>query len=129
MRADRRGTAIGVPTANVDPTGFVLPPGGVYAGWAEGEFGKYPAAVNLGTRPTVTKEKTVVLEAHLLDFSGDLYGQRIEISFSRRIRDEKQFSGVEELVRQVHQDIQAVRELLSNQQTNSQANLLTDTKL
>ena len=107
-----RGRTIDVPTANVQPDGELLPRIGVYAAWAELESGeRIPAVVNVGAAPTFG-HRAVVVEAHLLDWSGDLVGQRLGVLFASRLRDERRFAGPEELVSQIRKDIQAGRDLL-----------------
>jgi riboflavin kinase/FMN adenylyltransferase len=69
--------------------------------------------VNIGVRPTFDGASNMTIEAHLLDYSGDLYGQEITLSFIERLRDEQKFSGVEELISQIQQDVAKGRELLS----------------
>jgi riboflavin kinase/FMN adenylyltransferase len=110
---DGRGKTIGFPTANlVIEDDKMLPPSGVYAGWASerGEPGK-PAVVNLGTRPTF-EGKGQRFEAHLLDYDGDLYGKRLSVSLVSRLRDERKFDGVEELATQISEDIAEARRRL-----------------
>jgi riboflavin kinase/FMN adenylyltransferase len=75
---------------------------------------KYPAATSIGVRPTFTPEETVPhLEAHLLDFKKDLYGQEIRIEFVARLRDEMKFPSVEALIEQIHADIAHARKILN----------------
>jgi len=103
-----RGRALGVPTANLRPERPVLLPRGVYAAHAETGAGRYAAVVNIGVRPTFG-ETTPVVEAHLLDFAGVLYGQRLRLAFAARLRDERRFPDVEALRRQIAEDIAAAR--------------------
>lgn len=108
VRGLGRGRTLGFPTANVK-TDRVLPlPPGVYA--CHGLVGsvKYRAVVNIGVRPTFGEGQFAV-EAHLLDFSGDLYGSRFELQFLRRLRDERKFTDVEALRAQIAQDVTAAR--------------------
>jgi riboflavin kinase/FMN adenylyltransferase len=109
-RGDRRGRTIGFPTANLLPApGTSVPPAGVYAALANGR----PAAVNIGTRPTFAGATPgLVLEVHILDFSGDLYGRTLHVEFVERLRDERSFDGVDALVEQLHRDVAAVRQVL-----------------
>jgi riboflavin kinase/FMN adenylyltransferase len=105
---DRRGRELGVPTANVVPDDALVCPGhGVYAAWAHG----YPAAVNVGVRPTFETGRGLLVEAHLIGFDGDLYGENLRIAFIERMRGEKRFDSVEALVDQMHRDIAAAREI------------------
>lgn len=108
-----RGRTIGLPTANVDPVNEILPRKGVYAGWARLDSGVvFKAVINIGTNPTFEKADVLSLEAHLLDFSGDLYGKQIGIHFTQRLREERRFSSVDELVAAIHGDIAEARVLL-----------------
>lgn len=104
------GRTIGVPTANLSvDVHRLLPRGGVYSAEVRIDEGIWKALVNVGSCPTVSGEDTISVEAHLLDFSGDLYGRNIEITFDERLRDEKKFNGIEELREQIMCDIEAVR--------------------
>lgn len=109
---DQRGRLIGVPTANLqpDPT-KLIPVSGVYACTAVVEGQTLRAAVNIGVRPTFEgTDPTEHIEAHLLDFSGDLYGKTVRLNFIERLRAEKRFSGIQELIAQIQTDIQLTRE-------------------
>jgi riboflavin kinase/FMN adenylyltransferase len=110
VAGDRIGRQLGFPTANLDVTGLALPPRGVYAARAKLGDDLLPAAVNIGIRPTVAGAgaKTRV-EAHLLDFSGDIYGRTLELIFEAKLRDETKFSGPEALRRQIEDDIASAR--------------------
>jgi riboflavin kinase/FMN adenylyltransferase len=111
IEGDKLGRKFGFPTANLDVTGLVLPPNGVYAAITKWNGGIYHVALNIGIRPTVATGKPELrVEAHLLDFNGDLYGQELEIEISERLRDEKKFTSPEELRKQIAQDIVEVRE-------------------
>ena len=113
---DHRGRTIGFPTANVAVPGDVmLPFDGVYAGWYERSDGSvWPAAINLGKRPTFYDENGLrLLEAHLLDFDDDLYGERAKVRFARWIRGEVKFPGIDALVEQLHRDVKAARAVLA----------------
>jgi riboflavin kinase/FMN adenylyltransferase len=110
VRGDRRGTALGFPTANLELHHAAHPPSGVYAAEVPLEGKTYLAVVNIGRRPTFTQEGTECLEAHLLDYAGgDLYGRRLQVRFLWRLRDERRFSGPEALKRQISADIESVR--------------------
>jgi riboflavin kinase/FMN adenylyltransferase len=112
---DRRGRELGFPTANlaVAPE-LCLPAHGIYAGTFAGQDGvARPAAISLGRRPTFYDETAVpLLEAHVLDFSGDLYGQRAQIAFVERLRGEERFDSIEALVGQMARDVEATRTIL-----------------
>jgi riboflavin kinase / FMN adenylyltransferase len=107
---DRRGRELGMPTANIVPDDrYVVPGHGVYAAWAHG----HPAAVNVGVRPTFDTGRGLLVEAYLLDFDGDLYGQTLRVAFLERLRGEKRFDSVDELVAQMRRDVDAAREITS----------------
>src|SRR5690606_473514 len=109
------GRRIGFPTANLEVTGMVLPPDGVYAAMARGENLNLPAAVNIGRRPTVQRQPGPRrVEAHLVGYEGDLYGRRMELEFHRRIRGEQRFGSVEELTAQIARDVAGVRAWAQN---------------
>jgi riboflavin kinase/FMN adenylyltransferase len=106
------GRQLGFPTANVALENEELPPNGVYAVRAtvDGTSGVLKGVANLGTRPTVDERATDrSLEAHLFDFDGDLYGRVMEITFVRRLRDERKFAGLDELKAQIAADVIAAR--------------------
>jgi riboflavin kinase / FMN adenylyltransferase len=108
---DRRGRELGMPTANLVPDDAYVTPGhGVYAGWANG----HPAAVNVGVRPTFETGRGLLVEAHLLDFDDDLYGQTLRIAFLERLRGEKRFDSVDELVAQMRRDVEDARRITSS---------------
>jgi riboflavin kinase/FMN adenylyltransferase len=107
---DRRGRELGMPTANIVPDDALACPGhGVYAAWAHG----HPAAVNVGVRPTFDTGRGLLVEAHLLDFDGDLYGQTLRVAFLERMRGEKRFDSVDELVAQMRLDVDQARGIAS----------------
>lgn len=108
VKGDGRGRSLGFPTANLETGPLILPKGGVYAGRSEVDGRRYPAAVNVGTRPTVDGTR-VVVEAHLLGFGGDLYGRTLSVDLLRRIRDERRFASVEALREQIGRDLEAAR--------------------
>jgi riboflavin kinase/FMN adenylyltransferase len=108
---DRRGRILGFPTANVVPDqAVVVPARGVYAGFVRVGKALYPACTNVGLAPTFERGESRV-EAYLIDFEGDLYGRVVDVSFVRRIRPEKRFSGVEELKEQIARDVEAARRI------------------
>jgi riboflavin kinase / FMN adenylyltransferase len=112
VAGDRIGQQLGFPTANLDVAGLVLPPGGVYAGLTGVKGRPYRVALNIGFRPTVVSSApTLRVEAHLLDFSGDLYGAELEIEISERLREERKFNSAAQLRTQIEQDIAIVRRL------------------
>jgi riboflavin kinase / FMN adenylyltransferase len=103
-----RGRTLGFPTANIAPDCAPLVARGVYRGVVTFDGGRHPAVVNVGVRPTFG-ETALAIEAHLLDFSGDLYGRRVRLDFLARLRDEMRFASVEDLKAQVARDIAAAR--------------------
>ncbi len=111
-----RGREIGFPTANLTHVVTVLPRDGVYAGIAFHDGQEWAAAINLGPNPTFG-EKRRKLEAHLLDFDGDLYNQTIEIEFVARLRDTLPFPDVESLKTQLQSDIEQVRAVVRTDST------------
>ncbi len=105
---DRRGRTIGFPTANLPTTpDLQVPADGVYAAWYIREDGtQYPAAVNIGKRPTFYDyADRSLIEAHLIGFRGDLYGEIAKVRFVRRLRGEKKFEGIEQLQEQLGKDV------------------------
>jgi riboflavin kinase/FMN adenylyltransferase len=102
----RRGATLGFPTANIEQPENLLPGTGVYAGRAFTSQRDFPAAIHIGPNPTFGEEARK-LEAHLIGFSGDLYGQVLEVEFDRRLRDVRKFNSREELVEQLRTDITA----------------------
>ena len=112
VAGEQVGRQLGAPTANILVGEEQLPPDGVYAVLAriEGESGEREAVANLGIRPTVGGTQRL-LEVHLLDFEGNLYGENLEISFGRMIRGEKRFQGHAELQKQIQKDLEEVRRL------------------
>jgi len=113
---DQRGRTLGYPTANIalDPV-LLLPALGIYAGWYERPDGAlHAAAISVGRRPTFLggEEAVTVLEAYLLDFDGDLYGEPARVRLSARLRDEARFDSVDELVAQMDRDVARARQVL-----------------
>lgn len=106
-----RGRSLGFPTANIRPDRPLLVPAGVYACRAQVDGQSHPAVVNIGVRPTF-EERRLVVEAHLLDFSGTLYGCAIRVMFVSRLREERKFPGPEALREQIGLDITAARRYL-----------------
>ena len=111
VEGDKIGHKLGFPTANLDTAGLVLPPNGVYAASTRFQHQTYRVALNLGVRPTLTKGRQFQAEAHLLDFSGDLYGAELELEVRERLRAEQAFASTEELREQIGRDIARVRAL------------------
>ncbi|HXI73027.1 MAG TPA: bifunctional riboflavin kinase/FAD synthetase [Verrucomicrobiae bacterium] len=111
VEGDRLGRQLGFPTANLDATGLVLPPNGVYSGCTRLAGQLYHTALNVGLRPTVASAVPQLrVEAHLLDFDGTLYGAELEVEMGGKLRDEQKFASVAELREQIARDIAKVRE-------------------
>ena len=112
VHGEKRGRKIGFPTANVDVWNEqVIPANGVYAGWAYLNGERFMAVTNVGVRPTFAGDD-VTVEAHLLDFERDIYGEQLEVTFETRLRAEQRFDGIEALVAQINRDVEAGREYL-----------------
>ncbi len=115
VEGDKRGRELGFPTANLVPDDSLVAPGyGVYAAFANG----HPAAVNIGVRPTFESGRGVLIEAYLIDHEEDLYGLNLRIAFVSRLRGERRFPSVEELVAQMHRDVDEAREVCASFQTS-----------
>jgi riboflavin kinase / FMN adenylyltransferase len=114
IRGARRGSLIGIPTANLSIWDErVYPKRGVYAGWAELSGQRHQAVTNIGIRPTFDDgQRQVSVETHLLDFRREIYGERLRVSFQRRLRNELRFEGPQALVQQIERDIQLARSVL-----------------
>jgi riboflavin kinase / FMN adenylyltransferase len=109
IQGEHLGRKLGFPTANLDVTGLLTPPPGVYA--AEGLLGaaRHRAAANIGLRPTVhSADPQLHVEAHLLDFEGDIYGKALELVFVKKLRDERKFPTLDALRAQIAEDISHV---------------------
>lgn len=114
VHGDERGRDLGYPTANLVPDNALVYPGnGVYACRAafedDGEWRWWPAATNVGVRPTFVTGRGVLVEAYLLDFAGDLYDRELRIAFLARLRGERRFDTVDGLVDQMHRDVEDAR--------------------
>lgn len=107
----RRGVQLGFPTANIKPHKMLHPGVGVYAVWVKVKNERFKGAMNIGYNPTF-KDQELSLEVHILDFARDLYGEDLTVDFVERIREEKRFSSVDELVTQMRQDVIQVRNIL-----------------
>ncbi len=110
----RGGPILNVPTANLEVVDELLPLPGVYAVWAECDGWLLPAVANVGRNPTFNQESLSV-EVHIFNFSRDIYGQRLGVTFVRRLRGEIKFSGVQELKEQIHRDIEQGKQVLGEQ--------------
>lgn len=108
VHGDERGRQLGFPTANLIPDEELVCPGhGVYACLADGR----PAAVNIGVRPTFVTGRGELIEAYILDFEGDLYGQELRLDFLARLRGERRFASAQELIEQMRLDVDRTREI------------------
>jgi riboflavin kinase/FMN adenylyltransferase len=108
VEGDQRGRSLGFPTANIVPSDeYVVPGHGVYAAFADG----LPAAVNVGVRPTFETGRGLLVETFIIDHEADLYGKTLRIAFIARLRGEKRFAGVEDLIAQMHRDVEEARTL------------------
>lgn len=116
-RGDRMGKRLGWPTINLSVDNELLPADGVYA--CEVRFpglgGTFQCATNIGTRPTVYENYQRVVEAHILDFSTDVYGENVELFFFKRLREERIFPTVMDLSTQIRTDVDATREFFAAQ--------------
>ena len=111
-KGDQRGRTIGVPTANLQVwSEQIVPANGVYATWAKLGDETFMAATNIGLRPTFDGQ-ALSIEAHLLGFDRDIYGAQLELRFEKRLRAERKFDNLEELVAQIKADIAAARSYL-----------------
>lgn len=113
VHGDHRGRIMGFPTANLqlETSQKILPPNGVYACYADTPSGSFPAIVNIGVRPTFDRSNHL-LEAHLLNFNGDLYHRTIRIRFVQRVREEKRFPDMQALIDQIHRDLATLRNII-----------------
>jgi riboflavin kinase/FMN adenylyltransferase len=115
VHGDKRGRELGYPTANIVPdAAFVTPGHGVYAALARSLDGgedapAYACAVSIGVRPTFVTGRGELIEAYLLDFDADLYGQTLELAFRKRLRGEKRFESIDALIAQMAVDVEAAR--------------------
>jgi riboflavin kinase/FMN adenylyltransferase len=108
VHGDERGRELGFPTANLVPDETLACPGhGVYACLADGRA----AAVSIGVRPTFQTGRGELIEAYILDFDGDLYGQELRLDFLQRLRGERRFDTHEALIEQMHSDVERTREI------------------
>jgi len=115
IHGDGRGRRINIPTANIHyPESKLLPANGIYACRARLGADLFAAVVNIGFNPTFTPDKrTANVEAHILDFDRDLYGEQVTLEFIARLRDEAKFDSVDALLAQIHADIEKTRKILS----------------
>ena len=113
----RRGQKLGFPTANLAVAGkMMIPADGIYAARVRWGAANHQGVVNIGVRPTFENQGERIVEAHILDFKGDLYGQILEIEFIKRLRPERRFESAEELIVQMTEDVAQTRRLFNGQQ-------------
>jgi riboflavin kinase/FMN adenylyltransferase len=111
VMGDQRGRELGFPTANIVPDDRLAIPGhGVYAAFADG----VPAAVNVGIRPTFESGRGVLIETYLIDRNEDLYGRELRVAFVERLRGEKRFANVEDLIAQMHRDVEDAKRVCAS---------------
>lgn len=116
IKGDQRGRALGFPTANIDtPEDVLIPCSGVYAGKGIVDKEQYPAVVNIGKRPTFYEDSEKTIEAHLIGYKKFVYGKKIEIELYERLRDEKKFSKVQDLIGQIQEDIKNVLQICNKE--------------
>ena len=114
VRGAQRGRAIGIPTANIQPASDLAIAPGIYAVTLAIDRGTpLPAVASLGTNPTFVDGTQLVLEVHVLDWSGDIYNRKVRVTFVARLRDEEKFDSVDALLAQIHRDIALARSHLA----------------
>ena len=115
IHGEGRGKTINVPTANIEYSyEKIIPSNGIYACWADLHGEKYAAAINIGVNPTFTPERQIPsVEAYLLDFQRDIYGEDLRLEFIARLRDEMRYVSVEKLLEQIWQDVEDTKRILN----------------
>lgn len=113
VRGAGRGTSLGFPTANLERVATLLPKAGIYAGVVPIGGRIYPAAISLGGNPTFGEDNSK-FEVYIIDFAGDLYGEKLEVDFLEFLRDIKRFSAVQELIEQMSCDVQRTRKIVDD---------------
>ncbi|MDY0211381.1 MAG: bifunctional riboflavin kinase/FAD synthetase [Desulfuromonadaceae bacterium] len=111
VHGDQRGKSMGFATANIETDKELLPLSGVYAGRIRHNSAEHNVVINIGHKPTFG-ENSLTIEVHILDFKGDLYGENMRVYFVKRLRDEKKFSDVDELIQAIRTDIERARTIL-----------------
>lgn len=103
VKGIKKGSEMGYPTANIEvDEGMIVPGPGVYAGICKG----HPAMINIGSAPTIRKDGNITIEVHIIDYNSDLYGENLDVTFIERIREEKKFESIEDLIAQLSKDKQ-----------------------
>jgi len=114
VSGQQRGTGFGIPTANLEiDFRQAVPPQGVYATLVLVEGNSYPAVTNIGLCPTFGEKNPCTIETHIIDYTRSIYGKEMELQFMKRLRDEKRFDNVEDLKKQIDEDVRHSREILS----------------
>ena len=112
-KGNRIGRTLSYPTANLDyPKDIVKLASGVYAGYVEADGKNHRAVINYGIRPTVSNTKDMLVEAYLLDYSGDLYNKNVKVTFKEKIRDEKKFASLVDLKSQIEKDVETANKII-----------------
>lgn len=115
VEGSRLGREMGFPTANIEPHHEAVPPNGIYAVWADVAGTRKPGTLNIGYRPTVSKEMKRTVEVHIMDFYRDIYNEEIEITFIEKLRDEQKFPSIDALSAQIKKDVEKARDILVEQ--------------
>jgi riboflavin kinase/FMN adenylyltransferase len=111
----RGAKLLGVPTANIISENDLLPASGIYAVWVTKNGDRLPGVANIGTCPTFDNQEELTLEVHLLGFNGDLYGEKLQVNFVARLREERRFPSIDELASQIRADMEAARRVLAEE--------------
>jgi len=117
IEGEKRGRQIGFPTANLNTTWNFLPQNGVYVTYVTHKGKRFEAITNIGFRPTFGKSN-LLIESHILDFNDSIYGDRIKVQFVKRIRSEKKFDTVDELIENIKKDVQYARDTFLEESRN-----------
>lgn len=114
----KKGSAVarelGFHTANIDTQGCLVPPDGIYAAQVRFDAGELPAALYIGTSPTIKDNQEQTVEVHILDYQGELYGKRLDVVILNKLRDERKFADRESLKQQIAEDIEQIRRMTEN---------------
>ncbi len=125
IEGEKLGRRLGFPTANIHPRRTVCPVHGIYAVRVNGaDLEQWPGVASIGSRPTVTAGEEIVLEVHLFDFSGNLYGAALEVLLMHKLREEKHFASVEALIEEMKNDAGQARRLLTTDERGANRELL-----
>jgi len=115
VTGERRGSTIGLPTANleIDPD-LLVPAKGVYAAIADYNHKRYKCVVNIGEKPTFHDNHPIIIEAHIMDFNQDIYGKKLRLFFIQKIRDEQKFNSIDSLIKQIKSDRDRAYEIVAD---------------